>query len=226
MPRYVHVQTGEMREGHPLAHLLRPWMTRRRAALRHPRVTDSWVVFGQAPPAGGGPGGLYCFDFRTGVTSDELLPEAVRAMLTPSVLPAAVLEPSAQRIAESAAVCWPKLAGDELLAAAKRDLWERSAAAARSMQLAVRPCPLGDVVQMALFLGIEPTTHPHLMWLAHAALAPEVLLAGWAVATDEHGEAYYWSRSCGFVQWEHPTVAFLHGVAARLVGAKCKAASK
>ena len=49
--KFVHVQTGEMREGHPLAQMLVPWVQGRRASLRHPKVTDSWAVFARPPPA-------------------------------------------------------------------------------------------------------------------------------------------------------------------------------
>ena len=121
------------------------------------------------------------------------------------------------RIAESAAGGWPNKHGAELLAAAKRDLWDGWAAPLRASQLAAQPCPLDQVLQMALFLGIEPTTHPHLLWIAHAALVAEDLPPGWASAKDEAGEPYYWNHACGLTQWDHPTVAFLYGVAARLL---------
>ena len=76
---------------------------------------------------------------------------------------------------------------------------------------------------MALYLGIDPERHPHLIWLAHIALTPE-LPPGWAevpLATgrpDSTGwEAYYFHAALGLSQWEHPHVSFLAGVARRLV---------
>jgi len=72
---------------------------------------------------------------------------------------------------------------------------------------------------MGLYLGIEPTTHPQLLWLAHLALCPP-LPAGW-LECERHGvtDAYYWQPACGWTQWEHPHVSFLAGVARRLIEA-------
>ena len=239
-PKFVHVNTGETRDGHPLAMQLAAWVRHKKDICKHPKPSDSWVVFAHPPPAqrfgrGEPPSprkgsrasddttelsatcGLYCYDFATGKAANEWLPKECADAMLPSVLPPPMLEPSAMRIAESAAACWPGMSGTELLLAAKRDLWDKSAAGARVAQLAAQPCPLNLVLTMAKYLGIEPCTHPHLLWLAHAALAPEPLPMGWAASADEMGEAYYWHRAHGIVQWEHPTVAFLCGVAARLI---------
>ena len=222
---FVHLQTGETRSGHPSASQLTPWVRQRRAALQsksHPRPTDSWVVFAKPNKGDANNAGLYCYDFATGTTSDELLPSAVKSALRPSKLPPATLEPSAVHLAASANQCWPGLKGTALLNTAKRELWERSGvASARAVQLCAQPCPLDLVVQMAIYLGIEPTTHPQLMWLAHAALSPESLPAGWAAATDQFGETYYWNKAMGLCQWDHPQVAFLCGVAAKLIADGC-----
>ena len=107
---------------------------------------------------------------------------------------------------------WP-----QLIAAARRDLWERSAAAARAAQLGATPCPLETVLQMALYLGIDPCTHAHLLWMAHVALTPP-MPPGWVRCEGrEDFEPYYVHPAAGYAQWEHPHVSFLAGLARRLV---------
>ena len=97
---------------------------------------------------------------------------------------------------------------------------EETRRAARVAALANHPCPLETVLAMATYLNLEPATHPHLLWLAHAALTPE-MPAGWATATTDIGETYYWHAACGLAQWEHPHISFLSGVASRLIREGC-----
>ena len=143
---FVHLQTGETRSGHPSASQLTPWVRQRRAALQsksHPRPTDSWVVFAKPNKGDANNAGLYCYDFATGTTSDELLPSAVKSALRPSKLPPATLEPSAVHLAASANQCWPGLKGTALLNTASVSagaFWRRvgaRGAAARSHALLI-----------------------------------------------------------------------------------------
>ena len=187
------------------------WIKQQRAHVVNPRPADAWTIFADAEK-----GYIFCHDFSTGRSSDDFVPAAVAASLLPSVLPPAVLEPSAARIAEASASCWPRLRGKELLSAAKAQLWDGARKAARVAQLSACPCPLDHLLQMAQYLGVEPTAHPQLLWLAHAALTPEMPL-GWASAKSDEGDTYYFHAGWGLSQWEHPHVSFLSGVAARLV---------
>jgi hypothetical protein len=228
-PTYVHAITGATATGHPVSALLTPFFDRLVAHPRHlrPRFTDSFVVFADADAgagagsAGGAPsstGGLYCFDFATGTRHDCLLPETARASLTKCVLPRVALETSAARLAAATATSfWPGLSGVELLRTAEAELWHGAPQVARAAQLAKHPCSLESVLQTALYLGIEPTTHPHLLWLAHLALSLP-LPPGWLVCErPDVCDRYFWQPACGWTQWEAPQLSFLAGVVMRLL---------
>ena len=80
-----------------MARELLPWVRQlKRQKMRAPRPLDSWVVFAEAPSGGGASTEgaqplIYCYDFSSGTRCEELLPEAVRTTLLPSVLPATVV---------------------------------------------------------------------------------------------------------------------------------------
>jgi hypothetical protein len=72
------------------------------------------------------------------------------------------------------------------------------------------------------------------MWLAECALTPP-LPVGWlrsavsgatgGVLGGEGGTSdYYWHTASGLSQWEHPHVAYLAGVARRLIEARAEEA--
>ena len=228
-PTYVHAITGATATGHPASALLTPFFDHLVAHPRHlrPRFTDSFVVFADADAGAGAgsavkapspTGGLYCFDFATGTRHDCLLPETARASLTKCVLPRVALETSAARLAAATATSfWPGLSGAELLRTAEAELWQGAPRAARAAQLAKHPCSLEIVLQTALYLGIEPTTHPHLLWLAHLALSLP-LPPGWLVCErPDVCDRYFWQPACGWTQWEAPQLSFLSGVVMRLL---------
>lgn len=213
-PSFEHALTGEVRSGHPMVGALRPWIKAYRQRAVNPRPQDAWAVFADSA------GRIFLHDFSSGDRSEQFLPDALRPSLLACVLPPTVREPSAARLAEAADACWPGLQGDALHEAARSQLWEDSRMAARAAALANQPCPLESVLAMAMYLNIEPTTHPQLLWLAHAALTPE-LPAGWASATTDDGDTFYWHPACGLAQWEHPHVSFLSGVTVRLLREGC-----
>ena len=97
----------------------------------------------------------------------------------------------------------------------RADLWT-PCISKRAAQLAHSPCPLEDIVRMGHYLGIDAALHPHLMWLCDCALTPEMPV-GWTAVTLPDGQQYYAHAGCGLAQWEHPLVAFLTGVARRLL---------
>jgi len=166
---------------------------------------------------------FYWHDYSSGASSDEILPKAALSTLTKCVMPLTSHEKSAAAIIDStAAVCWPGLSGTALLQAAEEEIWWGGGALRRAQALAVQPCPLPVLLDMSLQLGVDPATHPNLLWLAHAALTPE-LPPGWiccplpSSARAGGAEAYFWQPACGLTQWEHPYISFLSGVAQRLL---------
>ena len=238
-PLYKHSRSGKVQAGHPMAPQLTPifkQLEERGSSKNFCPPTHSWVCFATVDGEGGGraAAGIYWHNFTTGRRSDELLPADVLPSLTKCVLPLSQGEPSAALLADAAASCWSGKKGRGLLESAKEDLWHSNgAAAARAAALAAQPCPLPVILQMSLYLGVDPAKHPHLLWLAQAALTPQ-LPAGWLCCTSsrskaadvsgvaatsgsEPAQSYYWHAACGLVQWEHPHVAFLGGVARRLV---------
>ena len=74
------------------------------------------------------------------------------------------------------------------------------------------PCPVEVLVRVGHVIGVDAATHPELMWLADAALTPELPI-GWAL-DEERG--FYYNTLCPTAAWEHPQLAFLAGVADKL----------
>ena len=111
---------------------------------------------------------------------------------------------------------------DALERAAKLSLWDTQARRARGEFLSHSPCQLEVLIQQGHALGLDAAKHPELMWLAEAALTPEMPI-GWlhtsiaGAVGGESGVVYYWSTVSGLAQWEHPHVSLLSGVCRRLI---------
>ena len=97
--------------------------------------------------------------------------------------------------------------------------------AARAVKVAHQPCPLMLLVDMGRVLGVDAARSPQLMWLADAALTPE-LPAGWVEHIADDGPPYYWNPVCNIAQWEHPYVSYLTGVARQLAPVRKVVTSK
>lgn len=87
----------------------------------------------------------------------------------------------------------------------------------RSAALATQPASLSELHVAALYLGFGLRSHPDLCWLASAALCAE-LPYGWGVATTPGGDPYYYNPALVVAQWEHPTHAYLRGLAMVIAG--------
>ena len=216
-----HVVTGERRRGHPFAHALLPTLEglRNRATRRsHYAPCDGWVQFArEVEGATDGRLRTYFHNFTTGeeTTTDDFPAELMRA---PCPLPPRVPEPSAAAIAKVGRTRWAsELSGEALLRAARQHLWA-PAQARRARQLAHTPCPVDETLVLAMYLGIDPQLYPELLWLADAAMTPDMPV-GWLRCCDAADgiSEYYWNATLGVAQWEHPQLSYISGVATRLV---------
>ena len=146
--------------------------------------------------------------------------------LRPMSLPPRKLEPSAEMLADIGAAQFEGLKGNsqEREREVRDKIWEPRIAA-RAMHVAHQPCPLMLLVDMGRVLGVDAARSPQLMWLADAALTPE-LPAGWVEHVPDDGPPYYWNPVCNVAQWEHPYVSYLTGVARQLAPVRKVVTSK
>ena len=213
-----HVVTGERRRGHPFAHALLPTLEglRNRARRRsHHRLCDGWVQFArEVEGAADGRLQIFFHNLRTGETCDDFPAELLRQ---PCPFPPRVPEPSAAAIAKVGRTRWAsELSGEALLRAARQHLWA-PAQARRARHLAHTPCPVDETLVLAQYLGIDPQLYPELLWLADAAMTPDMPV-GWLRCDAADGiSEYYWNATLGVAQWEHPQLSYISGVATRLV---------
>ena len=123
--------------------------------------------------------------------------------ITPCVLPPRRLEQNAEKLAQSGFTVFDDKKGgvkssDALERAAKLSLWGTQARRARGEFLSHSPCQLEVLIQQGHALGLDAAKHPELMWLAEAALTPEMPI-GWlhtsiaGAVGGESGVVYYWS---------------------------------
>jgi len=170
---------------------------------------DSWLQMA------GDDGTPVFVDMASGV-SQRAFPREATLGLTSCVLPPRRLETSAERLARVGEDSWPGMPASFVNEEARRAIWEPRRTA-RAVWLAHTPCPLEELVMMAQYLGLDASLQPELMWLVDCALTPE-LPPGWVrCEVGETGEEYFHHSTCGLTQWEHPTTAFLTGVARRLL---------
>ena len=227
LQRYMHISTGAVCVGHPAAkevrkaaHGLRARSQRKTGSYKA-RPTESWVEFVDASeerlP--------FFYNFATGERRRDF-PPLETGSFTPCMLPPRVLEQSAELLAQAGNDMWASVrASDALENAAKAALWDKPMRRARGQLLSHSPCQLEVIVQQGHALGLDASRHPELMWLAEAALTPELPM-GWlrcsiaGAVGGESGLAYYWNAVSGLTQWEHPHVSLLTGVSRRLVQAR------
>ncbi|EKX45480.1 hypothetical protein GUITHDRAFT_139039 [Guillardia theta CCMP2712] len=62
---------------------------------------------------------------------------------------------------------------------------------------------VGKILEYALYIGIDPTTEPHLLWIAEEGVAAE-LPEDYTQHTNKKGEVYYFNNKTKISQWEHP----------------------
>jgi hypothetical protein len=101
----------------------------------------------------------------------------------------------------------------------------------RAAMLRKMPLPVSHVVYTAQYLGIEPLTQSHYMWVASAALCDTLsttLPVGWEqrkMPTDAKNPAaaanqlpvYYYNTALRTSQWEHPSLTHWRSVLAELL---------
>ena len=222
--RFVNVLNGEECVGHPMAPAVRKLAAglkarSQRTGFNKPRPLDVWVQF--ADVSNRLP---FFYNFATEERTRDF-PEVPANTYTPSVAPKRRLEPSAEVLAAAALQAWPErdtATSERLERVTKAALWDAPRRRARGEQLAHLPCRVETLVQQGFALGLDPSQHRDLMWLADVALAPEVPV-GWIPCTAlgaEDEATFYWSVASGLTQWEHPEVSFISGVATRLVSAR------
>jgi len=157
---------------------------------------------------------------RTGARADNFPIGKMlgQGAIVPCVLPFRTLEPSAKRLADAAAACWPGMHGAELEQTAEQEIWW-PLRPARSAVLAHEPCQLSELISFGNYIGLDAALHPELMWLVNCAITPE-LPVGWLHRNTADGSAFYWNVVLGVAQWEHPAVSYYCGVARRLTQGK------
>ena len=220
--RYVNALTGEECVGHPSARTVSKVaaglkVRSVRTGTCKPRPGDVWVQFADATDWT-----PYFYNFVTGERCAGF-PRLAPNSLTPCVLPPRRLEPSAQILAAAGYDEWAERTEHD----AKAELFPVGRQRARAERLAHRPCRLEVLIQQGYALGVDASKNPELMWLTDCALTPTMPI-GWLtcsqlgseIASESH---YHWSAVCGLLQWEHPEVSYLCGVAARLVEARVEA---
>ena len=158
-------------------------------------------------------GGTWLYDLCTGTrahTLAEALPD----------LPFAATEifPSVEQ--EPAAAAWTQATVDELKAdgsargegaAAVCERLRCASLESRLAHLGTRPLSLHSLQAMATFLGLSLRSHPHLLWIASAALCAR-LPASWREATAADGLPFYFDAELGLTTHEHPAHAYWRGV--------------
>jgi len=215
--QYLHELTGETLDGHPIAEKMGQVVRglKKRAHERSkPQEADHWLQFSDEE------GDIYFYSMRTGVKSHDFPMGKLlgQGAIVSCVLPFRSLEPSAQRLCDAAASCWPDLHGAELEARAEAELWA-PVKSARAAALAHEPCQLTELINFGNYIGLDAALYPELMWLVNVALTPE-LPVGWLHRSLPDGSAYYWNAILGLAQWEHPAVSYCCGIAKRICRAK------
>ena len=85
------------------------------------------------------------------------------------------------------------------------------------------PLPVSHIVYTAQYLGIDPLTQSHFMWLASAALCDTLsptLPVGWELCKAEAPAKlanYYYNTTLHVAQWEHPSLTHWRSVLAELL---------
>ena len=212
---YEHVHSGERRNGHPGAALLRPTvagMQTKMGRTTKPNVLSSWVQLADFD------GHVYFFSF-TSYVREERFPALEARDVPACYFPLRKLEPSAQLLADAGEALVhemaPSLGDYERAVGSLRTMLYESRKAARALVLAHTPCPLDEMVYAAQYLGLNAATDRDLMWIIDVMLTPE-LPVGWLRKSTVEGTEYYWNALLGAAQWEHPQVSFLTGVASGL----------
>ena len=233
LQHYVHLITGDQCVGHPAT----PQMLKvanghrarseRKTGTNRQRPCDSWVEF--ADSADRLP---YFYNFRTGERRRDF-PILESGAITRCVLPPRLLEPSAQLLADAGKRRWGKLAADRAESDARSQLWDGAVRRQRGDFLAHQPCRLEVLIQQGHALGIDASQHPELMWMAECALTPQMpvgwlrgTVSGMLLGGDSGTADFYWNTVCGLMQWEHPHVSYLAGVAERLVELRAEEARR
>jgi len=231
----MHVHSGATCEGHPATPQMRKVASglkargERKTGSYKAKLGDCWVECADASDRL-----PFFYNFATEERRRDF-PPLDPSGVTPCVLPPRKFEPSAQMLCNAGYnMQWrggSARGADALERAAKAALWDGSAKRARGDVLAHQPCQLEMLVQQAHAMGINPAQSPELMWLVECAQTPTTPV-GWlrcsAVGAigGEVGQDYYWNMATGITQWEHPHVAFLCGVAKRLIEARTEEAKR
>jgi len=106
---------------------------------------------------------------------------------------------------------------------------EQRSKSRRAAMLKKMPLPVSHIVFTAQYLGIDPLTQSHLMWLASAALCDTLdptLPVGWeqrkvGAAYEsrslETPQVYFYNTALRISQWEHPSLTNWRSVLAELL---------
>ena len=91
---------------------------------------------------------------------------------------------------------------------------EASSIAVRAAALRLEPALLSQLLMMAQYLGLSPTTEGRWVWIAHLAMCLDVP-AGWErhqVSNEARDGSFYFNALLGLSQWEPPQWSYCRGV--------------
>ena len=170
-----------------------------------------WPAAAGGPPAGSSTGGTWLCDMVTGARAgglEEALPSL--PFISSETMPAVVQEPTAAAV--TSATFNALTASGEAPAAVCERLRSVSLES-RVASLGTRPLSVHTLHAAAIYLGISLRTHPHLMWIASAALCTQQPPLGWTGALAADGQLFYFHPVLGAAQYEHPSFCYWRAVA-------------
>ena len=226
--RFENVLSGEKVELHPMRHVYARLAKRAEKLTLKRRQPDdtspeAWMEFVEP-----GSGIIYYYCFLAGSQRREYeFPKVLPVGVANSLTVKTTKEMQSERLRRRMVQKMRNLTPGALEAMRINLEAETKSKPRRAAFLSKMPLPVGRIVATAQYLGIDPLSQAHLMWIASAALCDyhsPTLAIGWERRKSRDPKAtlphYYFNMTLGTVQWEHPAFTQWRSVLHELLAAE------